>query len=170
MAVTIQSIQQLGPTIFRFTFSSNLSSPTFYIWVNGELETETFATTYDLTVPLGGQFQFSVFDDPDERPPMYYPPRFTLRWDGDPKATQFRVERYVDSAWVPVTVVIPDDTRVFHYDTDVLADSTVHSFRVVSIDAEGRTGIELELEGEMCRYPDEPDVALSVSGGEITVE
>jgi hypothetical protein len=167
--VTFGPTTQIG-NVFTFTWSSDLESPTYYIYVNGEFDSETFETTFDLTVPPNGQFQFSVFDDPDERPPTYLPPYFTLRWDGDPDSVMYRVEQYIGSVWTAVDAVPADDTRVFHYDTGTLADSTVHQFRITGVDAQGRPGAPLELEGELCRYPDAPEVTLSVSGGEITVE
>lgn len=166
--MTPVTVRQIG-LLFVFEYGSDLPNLTFYIWINGEFETETFETTYELTVPPGGQFQFSVFDDADDRPPAYLPPYFTLQWDGDPDTVMFRVEQLVGASWKVKDLVPADDTRVFHYDTETLADSTVHSFRITGLDAEGRAGPPLELEGEMCRYPDAPDVALSLSGGEIVI-
>lgn len=164
------TLTRVGPMQFRFSFLSDLASAIYYLWLNGEFLTETRETTFDITVPLGGQFQFSVFDDPDDRPPVYLKPTMTLRWDGDPDTVMFRVEQLIDGDWKPVNMVYADDTRVFHYESGVLADSTYHQFKIIALDAEGRASTALELGAEMCRYPDEPTLTPSISGGEIVIE
>lgn len=158
------------PGLIRLEYGSDLPDPTFYIWVDGELETETKETAYELSAAPGGQAQISVFDDPDEVPPVHVPANWILRWDGDPESALYRVERETEAdVWTPVDVVPANDLRVFHYTTPVLADSTVHRYRVVPIDSLGREGTVLEFEAEMCRYPDDPRVALSIGDGEITI-
>lgn len=160
---------QTGPTRFLFSFASDLTDPTFYIYINGEFVTETNETEYEVTAPLNTQFQFEVFDDEDDVPTEFFPGTLTLRWDGTPDSTQFRVDEYVDSAWAAKRVVIADDRRVFHYDSELLDDSTTHQFRVVPIDTQGRSGTILEFEAEMCRYPDTPSQAITITGGEFVV-
>lgn len=163
-------LTRLGELLFRLTWSSDLPGATFYVYVNGDFVTETLETTYDVTVPMGGQFQVEVFDDPDDSPDVYLSPTLTLRFDGDPDTLQFRVEQKVDGVWRAKDLIPVNDTRVFHYETGVLADSTVHEFQVIGVDKEGRSGPPLELTAEMCRYPDAPEVSLSISGGEIVIE
>ena len=167
--ITERRGRQIGPTLFRFEYASDIEDATFYIFLNGEFAAETRETFFEVTVLQGEQVQFDVFDDPDEAPSAYFPSIFILRWDGEPDTVMYRVEQYLDGAWAVQDVVTADDTRVFHYPTGTLADSTVHQFRIVPIDAEGRTGEPLELEAEMCRYPDAPDFALAGAGGEITI-
>lgn len=169
MATTINAPVQTGPTQWRFTFSSDLTDPTYYIYVNGDLVTQTRETFYDLTVGINTQIQFDVLDVADDLPEEFFPGTMTLRWDGTPDATSFRIEQYVGSEWVAKYVVIADDSRVFHYESELLDDSETHQFRIVPIDNEGRDGTILEFEAEMCRYPDEPSQAMSITSGEITV-
>lgn len=161
--------QQTGPTRFLFTYASDITDPTFYIYINGEFVTETQETEYEVTAALNTQFQFDVLDDPDELPEEFFPGTITLRWDGTPDSTSYRVDEYIDSTWTAKRVVVSDDRRVFHYDSELLDDSTVHQFRVVPIDTQGRSGTILEFEAEMCRYPDTPSQAMSITGGEIVV-
>jgi len=160
---------QTGPTRFVFSYDSDLDDPTFYIYVNGDFVTETQETSYEITAPLNTQFQFDVLDDADALPEEFFPGTITLRWDGTPDSTSYRAEEYVDSAWVAKRVVIHDDRRLFHYDSELLDDSTVHRFRVVPIDTQGRNGTTLEFEAEMCRFPDTPSQAISITGGEFVV-
>lgn len=170
MAVTLGIPAQTGPTQWRFTFTSNLTDPTFYIYVNGEYVTQTRETFYDLTIGINTQIQFDVLDVVNDLPAEFFPGTVTLRWDGTPDATSFRIEQYVVDEWIAKQVVIADDARVFHYTSELLDDSEVHQFRIVPIDDQGRDGTILEFEAEMCRYPDEPSQAMNVTGGEIVVE
>jgi len=169
MAITSLTYTQTGPTRFRFTYASNLDDPIFYIYLNGNLVTQTRETFYDVTASIESQIQFDVLDVVDDLPNEFFPGTITLRWDGTPDSTSFRIEQYVDSEWVARQVIIADDSRVFHYESDLLDDSTVHQFRIVPIDDQGRDGTILEFEAEMCRYPDEPSQAMSITGGEIVV-
>ena len=169
MAVTLGIPVQTGPTQWRFAFTSDLPDPIFYIYVDGAFVTQTRETYYDLTIGINTQVQFDVLDVLEDLPAEFFPGTMTLRWDGTPDATSFRVEQYIGSEWVAKQVVIADDSRVFHYDSELLDDSTVHQFRIVPIDDQGRDGTILEFEAEMCRYPDEPSQAMSITGGEIVV-
>lgn len=170
MAVTLGVPVQTGPTQWRFTFTSDLTDPIFYIYVNGEYVTQTRETFYDLTIGVNTQAQFDVLDVVDDLPAEFFPGVMHLRWDGTPDSTSFRVEQYVVDEWVAKQVIIADDRRVFHYTSELLDDSEVHQFRIVPIDDQGRDGTILEFEAEMCRYPDEPSQAMNVTGGEIVVE
>lgn len=160
---------QTGPTRFVFTYESDIDDPTFYIYINGDFVTETNETSYEVTAPLNTQFQFDVLDNPDELPEEFFPGTITLLWNGTPDTVSYRVDEYVDSTWVAKRVVIHDDKRLFHYDSELLDDSTVHRFRVVPIDAQGRSGTALEFEAEMCRFPDSPSQAISIDSGEFVV-
>lgn len=168
--VTIDDYIQTGPTQFEFIYSSDLDDPTFYIYVDGAFVTETKETTWTVTAPLNSQFQFDVLDVETDTPEEHFPSKFTLRWDGTPDSTSYRVDQYVTDQWVAKHVAIADDTRVYHYKTDTLDDSTTYQFRVVPLDSIGRDGTVTEFEAEMCRYPDEPDQSMSITGGEIVVE
>lgn len=169
MAITSLTYTQIGPTMYRFSYESDLEDPIFYIYVDGNLVTETRETTYDVAVPSDWQIQFEVFDDEDDVPDEHFPGSITLRWDGTPDATSFRVDKYIGSQWVAQQVVLSDESRVFHYDSEFLEDSTTHQYRVVPIDGAQRDGTALEFEVEMCRYPDTPSQSMSIDSGEIVV-
>lgn len=160
---------QTDETQFEFTYASDLEDPTFYIYVNGNFIGQTKETTWTVTAPINSQFQFDVLDVNTDAPEEYFPSTFTLRWDGTPDSTSYRVDQYVDGEWVAKHVAIADDTRIYRYTTEMLDDSTVHTFRVVPLDSIGRSGTILEFEAEMCRYPDDPDQSMSITGGEIVV-
>ncbi len=169
MAIASLEYTQTGPTQFEFTFSSDLDDPTFYIYIDGVFVSSTKDTTWTVTIPLNSQFQFDVLDVETDAPEEHFPSTFTLRWDGTPDSTTYRVEQYVTDTWVAKHVTVADDTRVFHYKTELLDDSTTYQFRVVPVDGVGRDGTILEFEAEMCRYPDAPSQAMSITGNEIVV-
>lgn len=159
----------ISPSQIRFSFSSDLESPTFYVYVNGGFVGETLETYWEVSVAPGSQVQFDVFDDPDAVPEEHFPNQFTFRWVGRDGAEAYRVEEYVDSSWVfrglrPVSL-----SNLYHYTTPPLEDSTTYQFRVLPLDAEGRTGTALNFTVEMVRYPDTPSQTMEFVGGELSI-
>lgn len=169
MAITSVAYTQSGPGTFVFTYASNLADPTFYIWVNGDLVAETLETSYEVSVPIGDQLQFDVFDDPDDEPTDYYPTRLTLRWEGRDGANTYRVDQYTGGQWVAKSIHPHRVSNLYHYVTGVLDDVTTYQFRVVPIDAEGRSGTALSFTAEMVRYPDEPAQTMTFTAGELVI-
>jgi hypothetical protein len=148
--------------------ASDLASPTFYVYVNGELFATTEETTIDIPVPLGRIVAVEVFDDAGTAPSAYFPSTVTLRWTGQGNEALFRIEKYEDSTWSTVGQV-PARGVLGRWESPVLADNTVHQFRVVPVDGTGRDGIPKEFTGLMCRYPDAPRVSVSFGSGEFTI-
>lgn len=169
MAITSLTYRQTGPTEFTFSYTSGLSSPTFWIYINGEFITTTLETTYKATVPISGQLQFDVFDDASSVPPEHYPAQATIRWYGRDGAAMYRVDRYVDSTWVPQQTIPYSRTNLFHYTSGVLADVTTHQFRVIPIGPDGHEGTALNFSVEMVRYPDAPSQTMTFTGGELVI-
>ena len=167
--ITSVTYTQTGDAEFTFYFASDLSDPTFYIWLNGEFVTDTKDTYYKATVPFGEQVQFDVFDDPDEVPAAYYPPYATLRWEGSGAPESFRVEQEIDAVWVLQAIVPSRLTNLYHWKSRKLDDATTHNFRVIPIDTEGRQGTIREFSIEMCRYPDAPSQDMTFVAGEVSL-
>ena len=169
MIVLPVTYEFISPTQIRFTYSSDLDSPRFYVYVNGDFVGETFDTTYDVPVPPGGQVQFDVFDDPDDEPEEYFPAQLTLRWLGRDGATAYRVEEYAGGSWAYRATIVAHAANLYRYTTRSLDDVTTYQFRVVPLDAEGRSGTVLPFTVEMVRYPDAPSQEMTFVSGELYI-
>lgn len=168
MAITsLTSVQQGFQWLFQWV--SDLSSPTYYVWLNGEFLMETAETSVSLYIAPGDDLQLSVFDDSAAVPPEHFPSRLTLRWVGRDGAQMYRVEQYVDSAWVPRTLIPWRLSNVYRYTTARLDDVTEYQYRVLPLDAQGRSGTALNFTVEMVRYPDPPTQTMDFTGGELVI-
>lgn len=155
MTVTISRFSQSG-FVGEVEYASDLADPLFRIWIDGVLATTTTATR--ATVPLG-----SIVDvlDTGLTPPPVFPPRLTLRWDGVAGAAKYRVEEFVDGAWVPRASVPDDGTNHYRFRTRVLEDGVTHAFRIVPVGTNGNDGTAKTVSALVVRNPDPPTVAFS---------
>lgn len=152
-----------------FQWASDLASPTYYVWLNGEYLMETLETSYLIYIAPGDDLQFSVFDSSAAVPPEHFPSRLTLRWMGRDGAQMYRVEQYVNGEWLPRGLVPWRLPNVYHYQTARLDDVTEYQYRAVPLDAQGRAGTALTFTVEMVRYPDPPAQTIDFTGGELVI-
>lgn len=169
MAITSLKYERVSPLQVRFFWTSNLSDPTYYVWVNGVLVGETLETEWLVSVGLGDQVQFSVFDDSSSVPPEYYPAQAKLRWLGRDGSSVFRVEQKVSGEWELIGLPPFRLSNVYQHVTGPLDDVTTYEFRVVPVDEDGRLGTTLDFALEMVRYPDSPEQTMQFTGGELAI-
>lgn len=169
--MAVDSLRQefISPTLVRVYFTSTLESPTFYVWVDGALFGTTTGAYMDIPVGLNRIAQVDVFDDANDAPAVVLPSTVILRWEDMTEAAIFRVEQWVDAAWVVRAQVPSANGRMPRWESEPLADGETHMFRVVPVDGTGRDGVPREFSGLMVRYPDAPVAAISVAGGEFTI-
>jgi len=154
MAVTMNDPAWLDETTVRFSWSSGLSSPTFYIYKDGEYLYATALTALQFHVEPGEGVVLEVFDDPDDEASYADSGHKTLGWYESASADSYRVEEYYAAAWV-TRKVVPDDSSGFYtYRTRFLEDVTTHQFRVIPISAAGNEGDPLAYSFLMVRHPD----------------
>lgn len=158
----------LGGDAYRLTWASDLPSPTFYLYVDGELVLTTAATSADVAGIVG--VVYDVFDDPTP-PAAGFPATMTLAWHAAAGAATYRVERLVGASWTAVATITAGELDYFTYVTDVLADDTVHSFRVVPVSQAGNDGTPATFTALMVRHPDVPvvDYAYDADDGTVTI-
>lgn len=167
--VTVTSAIQIGPVSWRIAWTAS-GTDTYYVWVNGALVGTTLEGSWTVQVGVGQVAAISVFDDAADFPAEWYPATATLRWQGRPGDVVYRVEYWTGSAWSAITQVLADARRIYHYETDTLADATAYTYRVVPVDAAGRDGTAREFTGVMCRYPDAVAVTVEWDSGELIID
>lgn len=163
MAVTIEAPVAAGGGSWRLNWSSTLSSPTFYVWRDGQLVAVTSAVTMIFWVAPGESLVIEVFDSATETPSSAYPGRLTLAWERSAATDYYRIDLYTGGQWVEQARVF--DTGAFYYSwkTDWLDDVTQYRYRAVPIGVNGNAGASREFSVLMVRTPDEPSIAYGYS-------
>jgi hypothetical protein len=161
MAVTIESTTQVGGAI-EVIWSSDLPTPTFYIYVNGELAAQTDQTRYTIPASPDEQVFIEIFDDPDAEPTPVYEGRAELCWYRVEGAESYRVDERVGGAWVEQGMVVSLDW--FNaWRTRYLEDSQMHHFRIVPV-VQGNDMEAVSAFHFIVRYPDVPAQNFAYNG------
>jgi len=171
MAVTITDTRQIGPRTWTFTWASSLTDPMFYVYRNGLLAGITNHTSMSFEVAAGERLDIEVFDDADAIPGRTYPGRLRLGWQAADGAIAYRVEEFVDTAWVTRRRILETGRGYYIYETRWLDDETEYNWRVVSESAYGVDGGTLEFTGLMVRTPDRAELGWSYDSetGRVTL-
>lgn len=171
MAVTINSVTDLGGGRWLLAFSSSAPPATFYLYADGVLLSTQTAGEYVLTVLDGVVPTIEILDDAATDPQPAFPSYLTLGWITDADAARYRIEEYTGGQWVEVATVAHNGQAWQSYATQALADETTHQWRVVPIDAAGNDGTAVAFVVLLVRYPDVPSVSYSYSAvtGTVTV-
>lgn len=167
MAVTIQSPVQVGPNTWRLFWSSDQSDPTYRIYVDGRFVQSTTAEHGDFPMNyLAGEAGLiEILDDAVSPPTTAIGAQALLAWDEVSGAGKYRVERYVDGAWVVVKEITADQLR-YHYWTPALAGGvTTHDFRVTTVGINENEATPVVVNVLMTRHPDPPIVGFAFSDG-----
>lgn len=169
MAVDSVWAEPLSPTLVRIHFTSTLTSPTFYVWVDGELFGQTQAAYMDVPAGIAQVAQVDIFDDAGDAPTAVYPATLTLTWEVGDYTAISRIEQWDGADWNVVAQVPATGAGMGSWESPPLADGETHTFRVVPVDAEARDGVPREFSGVMCRWPDAPSFTVAVDSGEFTL-
>ena len=165
MATTLNNPTRVGPQAWKYTWSG--TSP-YYVYFEGEtLFGQT--TTLEEYIFEGSDYadmppQIQVLDSTESATTPYveqHPQKVTVQWRGSLNAEYYRVDQYVDSEWETYDHVPETKDGYYNITTDVLADSTTHTFRVVAVDDNGYDSEATSVSVFMVRHPDPPDVVLS---------
>uniref|UniRef100_A0A6M3IYE6 Uncharacterized protein n=1 Tax=viral metagenome TaxID=1070528 RepID=A0A6M3IYE6_9ZZZZ len=161
----IASVQKAGTKAWRFALSG--TAP-FDIYMEGKL----FIGDLDESeIVINGDSAYEppvieVLDSTDSNEPeqVTYPPYLVLQWRGNSAASYYQVDRYVGSAWTRQGTVKEDGSGYYRFDTDVLADETEHTFRVVPVDSDGNTGHSFSVTSLIVKNPDPPSIDITYNG------
>ena len=170
MAVTLNAPELLSRGVedtYRFTWSSTLPTPTYYIFRDGVALTPGGTTETELIVsaPSGEGVIVEVLDDANARPTRVFSGRATLGWDASAGAGKYRVEEFVASAWTLRQLVFDTEKSWYTWQSIVLADSTSHRFRVVPVGLNGVDGMPIDFDIFIVRYPDPAEAVQSYDAG-----
>lgn len=163
MTVTLNAPQYISEELVRLTWTSDETTPTFYIYRDGELieTTQSYETT--VVIEEGESPIFEVLDSDLVSPVSGYPGQHEICWWAATSAEKYRIDEYVDSAWVQRDEVIDEGQPFFSWTTRPLEDVTTHTFRVVPVGANGNDGTAQTYSIYMVRYPDPPEVSMTYS-------
>lgn len=168
--VTIESTLQLSDRSFRVKYSSDLSDPEFYIYLDGRLVTITTQTEYVIGVNPGENYVLEILDDSVEVATQIFPGKIRLGWFFCEGCDYFLIDEYVSGSWQQ-RMRIKDSGGYLSFISRFLEDGQSHRFRIVPVGTNGNTGQIKEFVVLMVRYPDEPDVDFEFDSqtGKITI-
>ena len=168
MAVTINRPVQIDRYTWLVTYSSSLSDPTFYIWLNGQLVSTTKSTEYRVTVVGSSSPVLDIFDDAASQPEASAQGFFEVMWTLPAAAVQVKVERQAagSGSWSEIgTFDVIQGTAKFRFTTEYLDDKTGYIYAATAIDAAGRESEREMAHFPMVRIPDVPAVSMSYDNG-----
>lgn len=157
----------MGLYSWRLKYSSDLPEPMFYIYLDGNLIAETQQTEYSIAIGLDGDSVIEVLDDPDT-PLQIFPGKVRLGWFFVEGTDYYRIDEYVDSAWLP-RYRMPENGGYMSWRSRFLEDGQTHLFRIVPVGTNGNEGTQRQFSVLMCRRPDVPDVNYSYQKADYQV-
>lgn len=164
MAVTIESITQVGKQSFKLVYSSDLGgTPTFYIYLDGILVALTIRTNHIISISPDEQVMIEILDTTDA-PSQVFPGKIRLCWFAVDSANYYHVDEYIDSVWTE-RARIDDNSGYMNFDSRFVEDGQNHRFRIVAVDSSGNESTAAELIVLCVRHPDGPDVDYSYDDG-----
>lgn len=169
MAVTLISAQQVDMNVWRLEWTSDLPSPTYYLYANGVLSGVTTATVHYATVPPDSALFFEVFDNALDMPAEQWADTVVLTWAHVAGASYYRVEQFVEGAWLEIGQAYPSPQGGCRYQSAPLADCAQHKFRVIAVAANGRESAPREWSVFMVRRPPAPALSYEYDNATTTV-
>ena len=170
MAVTLNPPELLSRGVedtYRFTWSSDLPTPTYYLYLDGLALTPGGTTDTELIVsaPSGEGVILEVLDDAAALPERVFSGRATLGWHPSTGAAKYRVEEFVASAWTARQTVFEVGRGWYTWRSEVLADSSTHQFRVVPVGDNGVDGAPIAFDVFVVRHPDPAEAVQTYDAG-----
>lgn len=162
-------ITSLGNGLYELTWSSTLTTPTFYVYRDGNLVLTTPATSLIVFVPAGDSPVYEVLDDPAGVPTEAYPGYMILAWYASAGAASYRIDQFVGAAWNTLINIDDAGQGTFQYRTGTLPDGQTSQFRVVPIGLNGNAGTPAVFASLIVRHPDPPNVTMTFNTVGTTV-
>jgi hypothetical protein len=154
----------------RLHFTSNLSNPTFYIWIDGELVYSTKVNFFDVPIAKGTYVQVDVFDSDSDTPsPQLFTGGITVSWERTSGVVEYYLQHFESNAWKTIRVVRDLGQWRFTAKTGLLADCETHRLRVVAV-GENKEQVIKEFSFYMVRNPDPTSLEFDLSvPGEVSI-
>ena len=161
MTVTISS-NMIAHNTWGLTFTSTEATPTYRIYLYGELVSVQTHEFYNLMVE-DGEFPVIEINDDTTTQKDGYPGRFILAWFESSGTDYYKIEEYYGGEWVERTKVYDNGQTYYTWMSRFLEDETTHQFRITPVGTNGNSGTALSFSTLMVRYPDVPDVTFTLS-------
>ena len=165
MAVTLNTPTAVGEGSWEYTWSSTVSSPTYYVYENGELVDVTVAESRIVRVDEGTSVTVEVLDNSATSPEYAQGGYLYLCWYPalDFDVNYYEVAEYVDASWTVRQRVVDDGRGFYKWQTRWLEDETTHTFRVRAFGDNDNYGDPQIMYWTMARIPDPPQVEYDYS-------
>ena len=159
--ITLNTPQYIGSNQIRITWSSNLPSPMYYVYIDGVLVTTTLITEYVFFGNPDTNYFIEVFDTSPHIATKVLKSNATICWFPVDGAEEYEVAEKVNGTWETIAYVSEIGMPVYSALSRSLEDSTYHQFRVRPIKNRSHFGDPLLYSFYIVRFPDAPDVAFS---------
>jgi len=174
MAITSTTYTQLDPSTFKVTWVSSLTTPTYYVYLDGVL-VETIERTWTfVNIPPGETLDFQVYDDSATIPDEAYSGRFVFNWyNQDTDIVSFEVAIYQSGSYTVLdSIPVSSLEHYYQYKSSYLSNETEYQFRITPIGYNQARGVPVYIAQTMVRLPDPPDASYSYDVGSqiLTVE
>ena len=169
--VTIISQVRTGDKSTLITYSRNLGSPTFYIYVDGVLVAQTTQTEYTIAVNPGETVVVEILDDAAAQAMQIFPGKARLGWFFVEDTDYYRIDEYIEGEWTE-RKKMPENNGYMEFESRFLKDGQDHQFRIVPVGINGNEGTARQFSVRTVRTPDTPDADYTYSNvtNKITLE
>lgn len=163
MAITFLPVQKVGSSAWRLTWTSDVSDPTYNVYVNGVHVAEQRVNTFVVNGDYIDTHVVEVMDDASS--PQYAANnRSELLFDSDPNADHYDIEHNPGSGFLKVAQ-LPKAGGREGMRTYPLDDASSHQFRVTPVREDGTTGTPATATGKSIRHADVPLVSMAYAAG-----
>lgn len=161
--------EQITRDLWMVKWVASVAGP-FYVWRNGELLGQTYGTQWRFGAEEDNEASvIDVFADPDERPATVRSSRMELAWASVDETDHYRVEQFIDDDWVLQNKTAVHGGDEYNFQSDLVADTDTHPFRVVPVGTNGVTGSPVGFTKRAVRHPSQPNHAIAFDDGDGTV-
>lgn len=164
MSVTINNVTVTGLNSVLIEYESTESTPTFYIYLDGNLIDITKETEYELGININENYILEILDSLSVPPMQVFPGKIKLNWFSSTDVNYYKVEEYIVDTWVTFKR-INDNGGYLEFDSRFLEDSQNHIFRILPLGTNGNEGTAKQFTILCVRHPDIPDVSYSYDNG-----
>lgn len=168
MTVTNNQPEKISGDSWRFSFTSDQTTPTYSVYWTGLLVNRS--TSAEQRIVAEGEPVVEVYDSSSTVPAQWtYPGRVKLQWRNVTGAEGYRVDEYVSAVWTSRGYIGDVGTGYYQWQSRWLEDVTSHTFRVVPLDQDRNDGTPQSFTVFVVRNPDTPAVTLSYGSGTLTI-
>ncbi len=160
MSVKINNVTVTGLNSVLIEYESTESSPTYYIYLDGNLIDITESAEYELGVNINENYILEILDSADESPMQVFPGKIRLNWFASDDVKYYFVDEYINESW-KTRKRLNDNGGYMEFESRFLEDSQNHTFRITPVGINGNEGQAKQFTTLCVRHPDVPDVSYS---------